>query len=107
MPTLHEILGNAPNAAAGGIILAQLRPTWEVIKGYTIVESSTGIKVDGAVMASLLWYSLSLRTSLLQTAGDREEFLALVKNASLRAATLSKPNPKAAAIHTYIRSNWG
>lgn len=107
MPTLHEILGNAPNVPTGGIAIEKVKPTWEVIRGYVVTESSTGIKVEGAVMAALLWYSAGLRTALLPNTGDREDFLALVKSANLRLTTLTKPNLKAAAFHTYIRNNWG
>lgn len=107
MPTVHEILANAPKVREQIVNFESLRYWWSSAKSFEIKTAPIGLSIDASVVASLLWRVGEVRSFALPDVGDRERFIELVKGAQARLAQIGRANPKVAGIHSHIINNWG
>lgn len=106
MPTLHEILANAPIARSGDVTLEKLRANWDALKAHAIKTGSGGrIVIDSHVMACLLSGS-DARVYLLSQA-DISAFDAIVQRARTKLNDMNLVNPKIKAIYDGCRTAAG
>lgn len=107
MPTVHEILANAPRIQQSSVNLANARAWWNDAKSYEVKPSSTGISMDCCIVAALMWRITDVRRIGLPTIGQQEQFIEMIRAAQNRLNAIGKPNAKIAGIHSHIINNWG
>lgn len=107
MPTVHEILANAPRIQQSEVNLENCKIWWNDAKSFEVNPSTTGIAMDSCIVAALLWRVDDVRSAGLPSGGQRDQFIELVRSAQARLNSMGKPNAQIAGIHRHIINNWG